>query len=257
MKKKNSKVKKGIFLGIGIILIFLVVGFSYLVLQDLEQENLLKKEIVNVSNKDFLTDSYDIEVVTTGDYAYIEEAVKSYYKELADNIKLIDNYLNNQELFQILSAENLQADGPNFDKSYKILNDAKTNTSMALENIINLCKEETIKNLIDEEKIDSYSYQLYLELMYTEDDLEDMAATGQEMQELSDNLITFLNKVEAMLNFLKTNNGDWYIENSQLYFRNTNLVNQYNNLYDDLNKFVQENFATNNKSEVQQTSTNI
>lgn len=242
MEKKSSK-GKSIFIFIGLILVIFAIVIGYLVVGDLKQEDLLKKEIVNVSNKDLLTDSYDIEVKTTGDYAYIEEAVKKYYKKLSDNVKIINNYLNDEDLIYILSAENLQSDGPKFEKSYQILKETKEKSTLALQNIIDLCKEDTIKDLIDKEKVDDYSYDLYLELMYTEDDLEVFAKTQSEMQTISDNLNVFLNKVEEMIKMLENNSDYWYIEDGQLYFETDDLVNQYNRLYNELNVFVKEKFS--------------
>lgn len=254
-KKKSTK--KNILIFIGALIVIFVAVVGYLVVEDLKQEDILKKEIVNVSNKDLLTDNFDVEVKTTGDYAYIEEAVKTYYKELSDSIKVLYDYLTDDELIQILSADNLQADGPKFEKSYQILREAKDNSNAALETIVNLCKEDTIKSLIDKEKVDDYSYDLYLDLMYTEEDLKEMAETGKEMQTLSDNLNIFLGKVEAMIKMLENNSDSWYIEDGQLYFETDALVNQYNALHKDLNDFAQEKFATTNSTDTNNNQNNI
>lgn len=252
MQKKKSK--KSIFLIIGIIVVICIGVIAYLVISDLKQEDLLKKEIVNVSNKDLLTDNYDIEVKTTGDYAYVEEAVKKFYKELSDSVKTMSNYLNDEELTNILSAENLANDGPHFQKSYQILEDARKNSTEAIEKIANLCDEETIKNLIAKDKVSNYYYELYQKLMYTEDDLKEFAETKQEMQTLSENLNIFLDKVKEMLNMLENNSNSWVIENGQLYFETDELVAEYNTLYQELNQIATEKFADYN---TQTTNDNI
>lgn len=241
-EKKKSKLKY-IFIIISTLILIFAIIIGYRVIKDLEQEDILKKEIVNITNKDLLTDNYDIEVKTTGDYAYIEEAVKKYFKELSDNVKTINNYLNDENLIYILSAENLKNDGPKFEKSYKILKDTKDKTTSAIQRIIELCKEDTIKDLIDKDKVDDYSYDLYLELMYTKKDLEELKTTQIEIQTISNDLIAFLDKVEQMINMLSTNSDKWYIEKDQLYFETDNLVNQYNKLYKELNDIVKEKFS--------------
>lgn len=257
MKKKKGNLKQ-IFIIIGIILVIFASIIGYIVVKDLQQEDLLKKEIVNLSNKDLLTDNYEVEVKTTGDYAYIEEAIKTYYKRLADNVKLINDYLSNEDLIQILSATNLQSDAPKFEKSYKILTDTRTNYQSALKNIIDLCSEDTIKDLIDKEKVSDYYYDLYLELMYTKDDLDTLNKTKNEMQETSDNLGLFLDKVEAMIKFLESNTKYWYIEEGKLYFETTSLLNQYNTLYEDLNTFVNDKFSKDvNKENTSKENSNI
>ena len=255
-RKKSNKLKY-ILIFIGIILVIFIGVVGYLIVKDLEQEDILKKEIVNLSNKDLVTDNYDIEVKTTGDYAYIEEAIKTYYKKLADSVKIINNYLNDKDLINILSAPNLESDRPKFENSYRILSETRDKSNQAMETIIDLCSEETIKELIDKKKIDSYSYDLYLELMYTEDDLKDLEKTKTEMQVVSDNLNKFLDKVEAMIKMLEANSDYWFIDEGQLYFEKDSLVTEYNNLYNDLNDFVNENFAESNDTETTKTNSNV
>lgn len=261
MKKDKTKMKsnklKYFLIFIGIILVIFVSVVGYLVVKDLEQEDILKKEIVNLANKDLVTDNYDIEVKTTGDYAYIEEAIKTYYKKLSDSVKTIKNYLNDEDLINILSAANLESDGPKFENSYKVLSETREQSNQAMQAIIDLCSEDTIKDLIDKKKIDNYSYDLYLEIMYTEDDLKDLEKTKTEMQVVSDNLNTFLDKVEAMIKMLEVNSDYWFIDEGQLYFEKDSLVTEYNNLYNDLNDFVNEKFADSNDTGITKTNSNI
>ena len=241
-QKKKGKGK--IFLIIGIILIIIIGSLAYLVVEDLKQEDILKQEIVNVSNKDLLTDDFKIEVKTKGDYAYIEEAVKKYYQELSNSVKVINSYLNDEELINILSAENLVSDRPKFEKSYQTLDKTKTKVTEAIQTIANLCEEETIKNLIDKEKVDDYSYELYLKLMYTEEDLKSLQETKQEAESLSNSIVLFLDKAKEILDMLEKNSNHWTIENGQIYFDTNDLVNEYNRLYNELNKIANENFSS-------------
>ena len=81
------------------------------------------------------------------------------------------------KIINILTADNLATDGSKFEKSYQILKESRTNTTVAIENIVHLCEEETMKNLIDQDKVDNYSYELYLQLMYTEEDLKTLKET--------------------------------------------------------------------------------
>lgn len=254
-EKKKNKVLKIILLIIGIIVAIFIALVAYLVVGDLKQEDILKKEIVNVSNKELLTDDYSIEVKTEGDYAYVEEAVKKFYKELSDSVKTINQYLNDENLINILSANNIQTDGPKFEKSYQILEAARKNSTDALQAIANLCDEETIKNLIDKEKVDEYYYDLYIQLMYTEEDLKTFAETKQQMQDLSTNLNLFLDKVNQMLNMLERNSGSWEIKDGQIYFDSDALVNEYNTLYNELNKIAEK--FTSQEPTTNKTNNNI
>lgn len=234
--KKNRKRGKGkkIFLFIGGIVLIIIIFFGYLVVSDLHQEDILKQEIINVSNKDLFKDDYRVEVKTTGDYAYIEEAVKKFYKELSDNVKIIFENFDNDEFTTILAPATLEKERPNFENSYQLLHSTKKNTLEALDKIILLCDEENIKGLVDREKVDDYSYDLYLELMATKNDLKEFSELKKNMENLSHDIEEFLNKVEEVLNLLKENNTSWSVDNNQIYFNSNELVSKYNQLYDEL-----------------------
>ena len=105
-----------------------------------------------------------------------------------------------------------------------------------LENISSLCEEDTIKNLIDKDKLSDseYYYDFYLDLMYTEKDLEMLNSTKEEMEILSTKLNEFLDKVDEILTFLETNAN--YIEytDTDIYISDDNILNEYNNLIEEL-----------------------
>ena len=239
MVRRNKKSGKGNTLKvilIVIISIILLLGgiIVYFVIQDFKQEDILKQEIVNYSNMDLANDDYSIFVKTKGDYAYIEEAVKKFYKELSDNVKVINYYLSDDELSNVLAPESLLADRPNFIKSYAIIQKDRSKVTSALEKISKLCEEDNVKKLVDKEKVDDYYYNLYKELMLTKNDIEDLKETKEEMEKLSNDLNKFFDKVVEILDLLKNNDSNWSYENGQLYFTTTELVNKYNNLYKEL-----------------------
>ena len=242
--ERGRYMKKKIILILGIIIAIIVGVIGYLVVKDLQQEDILKQEVVNLSNKDLLKDDYTIEVKTTGDYAYIEEAIKKFYKELSDSIKILNYYITDEELINLLAPESLIANRPNFTNSYQILENARIQITQAIQSIANLCEEDTIKNLIDKEKVDEYSYEFYLQLMYTEKDLKTFTETKAQMEELSSNLNLFLDKVKEMLNLLEKNNSSWEIIDGQIYFSTNQLVDQYNSLYNELNTIATEKFQS-------------
>lgn len=74
MKKKKS-IKK-IIIGIVIAVVIFLGLIFFMAYKELQEEDILKQEIINYSNKDLATDDYSIKVKTTGDRAYVEEAVK-------------------------------------------------------------------------------------------------------------------------------------------------------------------------------------
>lgn len=248
MEKKKG-IKK-IIIGIVIVILIFLGLIFFMAFKELQEEDILKQEIVNYSNKDFATDDFSIEVKTTGDRAYIEEAVKKYYKSLSDSIKAINNHLNDEELTNILTLNSLRNDSPNYIKSHELINNTKNKVTKELENISSLCEEETIKNLIDKDKLSDseYYYDFYLDLMYTKKDLELLNATKKEMETLSTKFNEFLDKVDEILTFLETNAN--YIEytDTNINFANDSLLNEYNTLVNDLT--ILANNMTNKESDI-------
>ena len=233
---KNKKGLKKIIIGIVIAVVVIIGLIFFIAFKELQEEDILKQEIINYSNKDLATDDYPIEVKTTGDRAYVEEAVKKYYKSLSDSVKAINNSLNDEELTNILTIESLRNDSPNYLKSHTLISNTKSKVTKELENISSLCEEETIKNLIDKDKLNDseYYYDFYLDLMYTEKDIEMLNSTKEEMEALSNNLNEFLDKVDEILTFLETNAN--YIEytDTDIYISDDNILNEYNNLIEEL-----------------------
>ena len=241
---KNKKLIKKIIIGIVIVVVIIIGLIFFMAFKELQEEDILKQEIINYSNKDLSKDNYPIEVKTTGDRAYVEEAVKKYYKSLSDSVKTINSLLNDEKLTNILTINSLRNDSPNYLKSHTLISDTKSKVTKELENISRLCEEDTIKNLIDKEKLSDseYYYDFYLNLMYTEKDLEMLKSTKEEMATLSNNLNEFLNKADEILTFLETNAN--YIEytNTDIYISDNNILNKYNNLIEEL-KIMADNMA--------------
>lgn len=225
--------KKKIGIISGIIIIVIVALFAYLIAKDLKQEDILKQEIVNLTNKNLATDDFKVEVKTKGDYAYIEESIKKYYQELSNLVKRTNILMQNEDLTNVLSTKNLEQEDENLTKSFETVTKTKNEMKQILNNMIELCTEEKILSLIDKDKVDSYYYDLYKELMYTEEDLKELQTLKKEVEGLSTALDNFLNKVLEMLEFLKVNKTKWFIENDELYFKQNSYVETYN-------KFLQE-----------------
>lgn len=258
MKRRRRKKRKGInkiikiIIGIVLVLFLVFAGLViYYVAVGLEQEDILKQEVINFSNKDLANDDYSIYVKTKGDYAYIEEAAKKFYKELSDNVKIVNYYIADEELINLLAADNLNKERPNYTKSYAIIERDKSKVLDALKNISKLCEKKTVENLIDKDKIDSSSYEIFEELMLTKKDIEDLTETKNKMEFISKNLNLFFDKEVEILDFLKANDSNWQYIDNQLGFATDELVNKYNTLCNDLKeiaKKLETEVISNNRS---------
>ena len=245
---------KKIFIGLGLLVTIFVGAIIYLVVMELKQEEILKNEIIVLTSKDLEKDDFDMVIKTKGDYAYIERSIKKYYKDLSDNIKEINIYLQDDDLREVLSPIKLKENGPNFTNQYELINNAKYGLIKALKNVSSLCSDEYVKNLLDKDKFSDsadvdYLMNLYKDFMYTDKDLENMAKLKVEMSELANNMKNYLDKELEILDLLSKNSKVWKIENDKLYISDENVMNNYNNLYKDLMELssrIQKNNNVNN-----------
>ena len=208
--KKKRKIKKvlKIFLITIIITIIAFIGIVVLLaIMDLKQESNLEQEIINYNTKDLAKDDFTVKINTKGDYAYVEKAVKEYYKSLSDNVKTINSYLNNEKFSNLLTVNNLESDRPDFTFSHNTIKITKNNINKAIKNIDKLCDEKTIKNLLDKEKLDDadYYYDFYLELMYTKNDKNNFKNLKNRADNLGTQLNSYLDKLDETINFLQKN----------------------------------------------------
>lgn len=234
--KKTKKPLKIIILSVLGVILFLGIIVTVIAIKELKQEDVLKQEIINYSNMDLIKDDYKINVKTTGDCAYVEEAIKKYFKELSDNLKGINHYLNSDELTNILSYDNLKKDKPTFKDSKNIISKTKININKYIDKINNLVSEKTIKSLIDKDKLEDgdYYYDLYLNLIYTKQDQEYYKEIEQDMTNLKKGLNKFLDKTNEVIKFLETKNDDIEYKDNNVYFEKQSDLNKYKKLLKDL-----------------------
>lgn len=230
MVMKKKKVIIGIIIGVVVcVLAFLGVCVA-IAIKDLKQEAILKQEIINYSNKKLESDDYTIEVKTTGDYAYVEEAIKKYFKDLSDNIKAVNKYLTDEEFTTLLAPSSLSADRPSYSNSQNKLKETKENVNKHLEAINKLCDVKTVQNLLDKEKLDDYDYynDFYLKLMYTEKDKEALESLKKEMDTIISKFNEFLDKADEILSLLEKNDGVVQFKDNIIYFTSSSVLNEYN-----------------------------
>ena len=237
MNKKSLKIVLSI---IGIIIISFIILVVYEYINMSKQEELLKNEVINYMSKDLEKDNYYITIKTKGDYAYIEQAIKKYYKNLSDNIKDINNYINDKNLTNTMNPKLIAENRPNYFSNHQIIKNYKNKLNKSFENISMLCDKEYIKNLLDKEKFEDYeySYEIYKNLMYTKEDLKNLENTKIEIKQTNNNLNNMLDKMDEILVFFEVNNENWDYEDGKFYFENETLVNKYNSLFRQLSDIV-------------------
>lgn len=203
MKKKNVIILiSAVFIIITLIAIFVV--------KDLRQEKTLRDEIASIQE---LAGSEQMDmdavyeklghIVTTGDYAKVEKAVKNYMADNFNNAITIAEALNDEVLTNALTAENYTSDGPDFVKTKLLLNDLKERLTNAKEEMKRLSEDETVMSYL-KDKEDSYYVDLYKEIIGEEESASEDAI---EIEQSIDEVLDMVAVEQSVIDFLSESKG--------------------------------------------------
>lgn len=230
--------KKKILIILLIIIVIALIGVGYFVFTDMWQEEKLKTELaeldqlVNAENIDMNEVNNRLDrIVTTGDYAVLEEAFKSYLKENFENSIEIANILNDEKMTTLLTVENYQNDGKDFAESKEYITNARTTLEDCKNKYTEFLTEEKAMSYINDKGLDSY----YIDI-YKNEIVGDMSSASQDttVQDSINEVIEILNTSEEVLNLLSENQESWEIDGENIVFDSESLANQYDELINSL-----------------------
>lgn len=225
--------KKKIMLGIVTLTIIILGIITYSVVNDLNQEEKLKKEIDYLdevtSNEKY--DKKDINralnrTVTKGDYKKVETAYKNYMADCLDIIYEIKEVMEDDRLVEALGAKNYQKDGPDFIETKNFLAKSKNTLSENLNKLQEYFTEKKAMSYLDKNIDDYYKDYYKKEVVGEVDNIKD----DKTIEEAINNIISLIDDEEAVINFLINNKGNWEIENNEIVFYTNSLADQYNAL---------------------------
>lgn len=229
--------KKKIIIAIIVIVIAVIGVLGYMVISDLGQEEKLNQEFSEIAdlsnaeniNTDELNKRLD-RTVTTGDYAKVEVALKSYLKDTLKISEGIMNVLNDERITNLLTLDNYKNDGTEFTESKKFIEDTRGQLEDDKNKLSELLTKEKAMSYIENEKLDSY----YVDI-YEKEFAEEIATIDDESLEKSlDEIIEILNISEKVLNLLSENPNSWTLTDENIVFSNESLANQYDELINSI-----------------------
>ena len=229
--------KKKIIIIVAIIIVAILAIMGYFIFSDLKQEENLKTELSEISD---LTNAETIDtdainerldrIITTGDYAVVEDAFKTYLRENFDNILKITEILNDERITTLLTVENYKEDGKEFTESKNYIVTTRNELERCKAKYAEFLTEEKAMSYIDDKGLDSYYTDLY-----KQEFVGDIESSNDGVVESSiDEIIAILNTSEKILNLLSENQNDWEIEGENIVFSNDSLSNEYDELINSL-----------------------
>ena len=229
--------KKKIIIIVAIIIVAILAIMGYFIFSDLKQEENLKTELSEISD---LTNAETIDIdainerldriITTGDYAVVEDAFKTYLRGNFDNILKITEILNDERITTLLTVENYKEDGKEFTESKNYIVTTRNELERCKAKYAEFLTEEKAMSYINDNGLDSYYTDLY-----KQEFVGDIESSNDGVVESSiDEIIAILNTSEKILNLLSENQNDWEIEGENIVFSNDNLSNEYDELINSL-----------------------
>ena len=229
--------KKKVLVAILIIIVIAIGVIGYFVISDMGQEDKLKTELTEINDL-ANADSIDINAVnerldrtiTTGDYAVVEKAFKSYLRDSFDNSIQIADILNDDKITTLLTAENYREDGKNFTESKNYITTTRTTLEECKQKYTEYLTKDKAMSYINDKGLDSY----YVDL-YEEEFVGDMDSTKDTTVEDSiEEIISLLNTSEEILNLLSENQTSWTLDGDNIVFSDENIGSQYDTLINSL-----------------------
>lgn len=229
--------KKKIIIAVVVIVALIIGVLGYMVISDMGQEEKLKTELSEIND---LANAENIDMdeinkrldrtVTTGDYAKVEDAFKSYLRDNFDNSIEIANLINDERITTLLTADNYKTDGKEFTESKSFILTTKQKLEECKEKYSEYMTKEKAMSYIEDKGLDSYYVDLY-EQEYV-GDMESVKDTTVE--DSIDEIISLLDTSEKVLNLLSNNQDTWNVEGDNIVFSNDSIRNQYDELINSI-----------------------
>jgi hypothetical protein len=219
--------KKKVFLVVAFIILDIVLVVTFLSVRDVTMLNDLKKEVNELNKLDISKDRYNRKIVTKGNYAIVEKAIKKYLDDYAvllqDSLKVVKD----PTLTSILSYDNYASDGPDFVKSLDYLKNSKESFNKNIDLLLSDLEEDTIKNYINDKTDNQYYIDLYRDLMLNDDMKDSFSETKELLLHSKTQMNNIFDTSSEALTFLVNNKDNWKLEDNQIKFLEEDLYNQY------------------------------
>lgn len=223
----KNKIYSILYVVITIVLIALII----LLALNLYNKKRFETEINKIMNEDINNYKYTDNTATFFEYKKVEQAIKEYMRDYADNIKKIDTIINDDTIKNILSISNLEKDGKEFNKSIKLIQEKQKELEDTVNILNTLNTKDKILEYIEKKEVNQKYKEIYEEYMLKEENIKN---NNNNIQTLKQKTEKILNIDLEILNLLKNNPDSWTISEGKIGFYSNDLIDKYNKLKDQL-----------------------
>ena len=223
----KNKIYSILYVVITIVLIALII----LLALNFYNKKRFETEINKIMNEDINNYKYTDNTATFFEYKKVEQAIKEYMRDYADNIKKIDTIINDDTIKNILSISNLEKDGKEFNKSIKLIQEKQKELEDTVNILNTLNTKDKILEYIEKKEVNQKYKEIYEEYMLKEKNIKN---NNNNIQTLKQKTEKILNIDLEILNLLKNNPDSWTISEGKIGFYSNDLIDKYNKLKDQL-----------------------
>lgn len=218
--------KKSLILFIIIIIICLLGG--YFIINGVVLEKILSSEVNKIYKVDITSNQYDYKIKTSFTYSVIEKKVKEYIKDQNTSYLEVSNLMNDKKIKSLLSYDNYETDGKDFNESIQYINTKKEKINEKMDELISNSNDNYLINLIKAEGLNTYYNHLCDKILNTDKMVTYLNNNRKLFISEKDRFNNTLDVELEVLNFLKSNKNDWELKDGEIQFRTEQLLNQYN-----------------------------
>lgn len=238
MKRTSKALTAAILIFYSLFIIFaFIVGFFVItgIKEEVTLENefsaiedLIDNSSIDNTQIDYMLNNF----VTTGDYLNVEKAIKDYLEDLLVECRRLDNIFQSQDLTNVLSLYNFDADAPYFYESQNIIENYYQELKNIKTNLINLLDTDSIISYAEAYQLQDYYLDYFKNLIIDENMLN---TNRNDIENSLDYALNTLDIYKELFELLSNNVDSWTMDEDYIYFDNDNLLEEYNRLIEIIN----------------------
>lgn len=227
--------KKSVIITIVVVVLVIIGIIGFIAVSDLMQGVTLRNEVDKIGKADMIKDDIDMTIKTKGDYAVVEKTIKEYMNRYSVASKELAKILEDEQIAQVLTAENYKNDGPDFIKTKEYITNTRAAFNEKINLLIDMTSEEKMMESIEEKGLEQNFIDMYNELMLGNEIKTDLQEIINALQESNTTINNILDTQEKIINMLIENKGKWQVnDDGEIEFESQKLVDQYNEFISSL-----------------------
>lgn len=225
-----SNGRKTLFV-ISFLIIDLLLVSGIFMIRDMTSRNIIKKEVIALSELQFTEDTFDTDIKSSGEYAIVETAIKKYLDDYATEVQILLSVKDDELLSGLLDSVNYLRDGPLFDESFEYIELTKNNFNYNMDILMNRINEEAIYNYIYNYDVDYDSVELYSNLLVDYNILGKIEEMQEKLKDEKVLVDSYIDSISDVLTYLKNNSTMYNMVDGEIVFYDEVMQNQYNDLF--------------------------